>query len=53
MTILEELLLRLKAVGAAEAAGEVDAVSGSVGKSKTAADAASVSHSKLAWQGNT
>ena len=47
MQILEELLLRLKAIGAAEAAGEVDVVTGSVTKSKTAAKEADAAHASL------
>ena len=47
MQILEELLLRLKAIGAAEAAGEVDVVTGSVTKSKTAAKEADAAHAGL------
>ena len=47
MTILEELLLKLRAIGGVQAAAEVDTITGSVSKSGTAAEAASVKHAKL------
>jgi hypothetical protein len=47
MSVIEDLLLRLRATGWREGAAEVDATSGAIKKSAVAADEATASHSKL------
>jgi hypothetical protein len=47
MSVIEDLLLRLRATGWKEGAAEVDATTGAIRKSEVAADEASASHAKL------